>query len=451
MTLQKLADYGKSFQLKCLGALLTDSKFILGVQDILKVEYFDNSADQWIVDQILRYFNDYRTNITMEVLKIEVQKIENQVLRVAVKEELKHSYQASQEDLQYVKEEFTNFCRNQEMKKAILESADLLKTGNFEAIRTRVENALKAGLKKGLGQEYKKSVEARYRENYRPVIPTPWEEINLRYDGGLGPGDMFLIFGGPGTGKTWLAIACAANAVQQGYNVIYYTLELSEDYVSRRFDSYITGYSVKDCSIHKEEIKKIMDEIPGNLIIKEYAPKEASISTLEAHMQQCTDQGIKPDLIVVDYVDYLRPAGRSKYSERKDEVDDVYIAYKGLLKRWDIPGISPSQVNRLGAKDDVVEGDKAAGSYDKLMVADGAISLSRKKEDKVAGTGRIHIMKSRYGEDGLVYQVRINTNNGHIEFGTQEIADNAQSNNSTTPFKTQIDQKLLDQFFKPKK
>lgn len=446
MTLQNLKEYGRPFQLKVLGALLTDGKFILSVQDILKVEYFDNSADQWIVQQILKYFADYRTNITMEVLKIELQKVENEVLKVAVKEELKHSYQASQEDLQYVEEEFTNFCRNQEMKRAILESADLLKTGNFEAIRSCVENALKAGLKKGMGQEYKKSVEARYRENYRPVIPTPWEPINLKFDGGLGPGDLFLIFGGPGTGKSWLSIACAAYAVQCGYNVIYYTLELSEDYVGRRFDSYITGYSVQDCEIHKEEVKKLMDDLPGNLIIKEYAPKEASISTLEAHMQQCVDEGLKPDLVVVDYVDYLRPAGRSKFSERKDEVDDVYIAFKGMLKRWGIPGISPSQVNRLGAKDDVIEGDKAAGSYDKLMVADGAMSLSRKKEDKVAGTGRIHIMKSRYGSDGEVYPIRINTNNGHVEFGSQEVSE-AEQSSSNNPFKVQLDKKLLDQFF----
>jgi hypothetical protein len=224
-------------------------------------------------------------------------------------------------------------------------------------------------------------------------------------------------------------------------------LELTEDYVGRRFDSYITGYSVKDCTIHKEEVKKIMDELPGNLIIKEYAPKEASISTLEAHMQQCVDEGVKPDLIIVDYGDYLRPASKSKYVERKDEVDDVYISLKGLLKRWNIPGISPSQVNRMGAKDDVVEGDKAAGSYDKLMVADGAMSLSRKKEDKVAGTGRIHIMKSRYGSDGEVYPIKINTSNGHVEFQDQEPVPTQSPQQAQSAFKTQIDKKLLDQFF----
>jgi hypothetical protein len=69
----------------------------------------------------------------------------------------------------------------------------------------------------------------------------------------------------------------------------------------------------------------------------------------------------------------------------------------------------------MGAKDDIIEGDKAAGSYDKIMVADFCMSLSRKKEDKVNGTGRIHIMKNRYGMDGMTYGAKINTNNGNIE------------------------------------
>ena len=65
----------------------------------------------------------------------------------------------------------------------------------------------------------------------------------------------------------------------------------------------------------------------------------------------------------------------------------------------------------MGAKDDVIEGDKAAGSYDKIMVSDFCMSLSRKKEDKLNGTGRIHIMKNRYGKDGMTFGAKVDTNN----------------------------------------
>ena len=115
-------------------------------------------------------------------------------------------------------------------------------------------------------------------------------------------------------------------------------------------------------------------------------------------------------------MDYLRAPSRGKSFERKDEIDDVFIATKGLAKDMKIPILTPSQVNRMGAKDSVIEGDKAAGSYDKMMVADICLSLSRQKEDKVLGTGRVHVMKNRYGQDGMTYNVKMDTNNGHIEF-----------------------------------
>ena len=178
MTLQKLSAYGKGFQIKVLGALLTQKDFLINVRDTLKSEYFDTDTHKWVVDKVLKYFDKYNTTITMDVLKAELQKVDNDVLMTALKEELRNSYAASQEDLDYVEEEFTSFCRNQEMKSAILESADLLKGGDFDGIRNLVEKAIKAGMDKSIGHEYNKDIESRYRVDYRPTIPTPWPILN---------------------------------------------------------------------------------------------------------------------------------------------------------------------------------------------------------------------------------------------------------------------------------
>lgn len=414
MTLTRLSAYGKAFQLKVLGSLLTDKKFLLNVRDVLHSDYFDADAHKWIIDQIIHYFDVYHTVPSMDVLKIELQKVENEVLRVAIKEELRNSYASSQEDINYVQEEFTAFCRNQEMKQAILSSADLLVAGDFDGIRNLIEKAMKAGLDKNIGHEYTKDIETRYRSDYRPTIPSPWPMVNETIQGGWGPGDLIIIFGSPGGGKSWLCVAAAAHAAMLGYNVNYYTLELAEGYVGKRVDSNLTGIGITELNDHREEVEKAVKSVKGRLIIKEYPPKMASISTIKAHIQQCIDTEQKPDLIIIDYVDYLKPPSRAKYSERKDEIDDVFIAAKGLAKELQLPIITPSQVNRMGAKDDVIEGDKAAGSYDKLMIADIAISLSRKKEDKVLGTGRLHWMKNRYGEDGMTYAIKMDTNTGRV-------------------------------------
>jgi KaiC/GvpD/RAD55 family RecA-like ATPase len=415
MTLQSLVSYGKAFQLKVINALLTDRAFLLNVRSVLEGAYFDSDTHKWIIQQVVKYYDDFHTTLTVDVLKVELQKVENELLRVAIKEELKNALSAVQDDIDYVKEEFTQFCRNQKMKAAILASADLLKVGDFDGIRTMVEQAIKAGLDQYIGHEYNKDVESRYRLDYRPTIATPWPIFNELIQGGLGPGDLAIIFGNPGGGKSWLSVAIAAHALKLGYNVNYYTLELGETYVGKRFDACLTGIKMAEIDKHRDKVEAVLGKLKGKLIVKEYAPKTATVNTIKAHVQKTVDLEHKPDLIVIDYVDYLKPSGKGFRTERKDEIDDVFIATKALAKELNIPILTPSQVNRSGAKDDIIEGDKAAGSYDKMMVADICFSLSRKKEDKVLGTGRIHVMKNRYGHDGMTYEAEIDTDNGQIK------------------------------------
>jgi len=433
MTLKSLHQFGKGFQLKVLGSLLTDKGFLLNVRDVLSDSYFDADSHKWIINQICNYYDKYHTTVTMDVLKIELQKLDNDVLQTALKEELRNSYQASQDDLEYVQEEFAKFCKNQEMKAAILDSADLLKDGDFDGIRNLVEKAIKAGMDKNIGHEYNKDIETRYRVDYRPTIPSPWPILNDGIQGGFGPGDLGIVFGSPGGGKSWTMVAIAAHAVKMGYKVNFYTLELGEDYVGKRFDCYFTGYSIDEVNKHRKDVEKYVNNLKGKLIVKEYPPKGASVNTIKAHVQKCMDIDHKPDLIIIDYVDYLKAPSRGRNTERKHEIDDVFIATKGLAKDLKIPILTPSQVNRMGARDSIIEGDKAAGSYDKMMVADICLSLSRQKEDKVLGTGRIHVMKNRYGQDGMTYNVKMNTNNGQIEFLEEtSAADLLDDDNSVT-------------------
>ena len=413
MTLNTLAQYGTGFQIKVLSSLLTHKEFLINIHDVLSDEYFDNSAHKWIISRILEYYTKYHTTPSMDVIKTEVKKIDNEILQLSIKEQLKEAYKASDEDLVYVEEEFSNFCKNQQLKKALMTSVELLKAGDYDSIRNLVDNALKSGGDKNLGLEYNKDIETRYREESRIVIPTPWDTFNKLFQGGLGNGDFGLIFGNPGGGKSWTLIALGGEAVKLGYNVIHYTLELSESYVGKRYDAFFTGIPVNLIHDYKEKVQDTIDKLEGNLIIKEYSPGKASISTIEAHIKKTIDQGVKPDLIIIDYVDLLR-SKRSK-GDRKEEIDDIYISTKGLARELKVPVWSVSQVNRAGAKDDIIEGDKAAGSYDKIMITDVAISLSRKKEDKVAGTGRFHIMKNRYGGDGMTFGAKIDTSTGIMD------------------------------------
>lgn len=424
-TLNQLQQYGISFQIKVLSSLLKHKEFLQNIHDILDTEMFDNPAHKWIVGEILRYYYKYHTTPTIDSLLAEVKKIDNEILKVSVAEQLKEAFKATNDDREYVEQEFSTFCKNQQIKKAILNSVTLLEKGQYDDIKYMMDSALKAGQEKSIGHEYEKDIETRYREEERSPIPTSWNHINELLMGGLGIGDFGIIFGNPGGGKSWMLVNIGAQAVTRGYTVCHYTLELSEYYVGKRYDALFTGIDVQSVHKNRQAIEEAVNKVKGKLIIKEFPMGKASVHSIESHIQKCRDLGHAPDLVIIDYVDLLK--SKVKSIDPKDAIDDVYTATKGMARELKVPVWTVSQVNRAGAKDDVIEGDKAAGSYNKMMIADFAMSLSRKRQDKVNGTGRIHIMKNRYGMDGMTYSAKISTNTGDIQVSQDTMSDDELS------------------------
>jgi replicative DNA helicase len=255
--LNQLQQYGIGFQIKVLSSLLKNKEFLQNINDILDAEMFDNPAHKWIVQEILRYYYKYHTTPSMESLQVEVKKIDNEVLKVSVVEQLKDSLKATNEDREYVENEFSNFCRNQQLKKAILNSVSLLEKGDWDQIRPMIDSALKAGQDKRIGHEYEKDIETRYRAEQRSPIPTPWDKLNELLAGGLGLGDLGIIFGNPGGGKSWMLVNLGAIAVQAGFNVCHYTLELSEDYVGKRYDALLTGIEVQQIHLNRDKVTRL--------------------------------------------------------------------------------------------------------------------------------------------------------------------------------------------------
>ncbi len=412
-TLSKLSQYGPTFQTKVMGALLTDRDFLITISESLSDEFFENTSHQWIIKEILKYFNKYHTVPSMDAIKVEVQKIDNEVLKIAIKEQLVQAYRESEQtDIQYIKDEFLGFCKNQQMKKAIVTSADLLVTNDFDSIRQIILNALKVGEVRSIGHEYEKDVETRYREDNRGPIPFPWEVFNNLTQGGIGKGELGIVFGNPGGGKSWAVIAMAAHAAKLGYNVLYYTLELSETYVARRIDANLLNIPVDQITKHRAEVESIVSELPGKIKVKEFPSGKTTLDNIEQHIEQLkTQYEFMPDIIIIDYIDLLKNSAR----DRLEGTEDIYTSIRGLARELGLPIVTPSQANRTGAKSDIIEGDNIAGSYSKLMIGDIVVSLARNRKDKLEGTGRWHIMKNRLGADGMTFASKIDTATGHIE------------------------------------
>ena len=407
----RLSEFGYTFQIKIITCLLKNKEFLQQIDDILEPDYFENESNQFLVKVIKDYFRKYKTQPTAEVLKVKISEITDDVFKKSIVANVKDTFKyIDSQDLEFVMEQTLDFCKNKVLKQAIIDSVELLNSGNYDAIKAKVDAAMTAGTERNLGHEYVESVDDRYNQATRHILPTGWDVVDNLMDGGLGKGELGVVVAPAGIGKSFLLVNLGANVIKQGKNVLHYTLELNEAYVGLRYDSVITGIANQELKYNIDAVKETVEKIPGNLVIKYYPTKTAAISTIASHVERYRMLGKEPDMVILDYADLLRGNGGQK--DYRLELGNIYEELRGLAGTLDVPVWTASQANRSALQEDVIQADKIAESYSKIMTADFVMSLSRKIEDKVGGTGRIHVIKNRFGPDGITFPSQIDTNNG---------------------------------------
>lgn len=406
--------YGFSFQTKLISCIMTDPAFLSQIYDLLKLEYFDSKSVEFIIKSCLEYFADYRTPPTLEVLKIKLDSVTDNTLRQEVINTLREAIKyADSTDLTFIKDTAINFCRNQELKNAILSSVEYLKLGDFDAIKEVIDAAMKVGINMDIGIKYEDNVAARYQEDVRNPISTGWDIIDELLKGGLAGGDLGVILASSGAGKTWALIHIGAHAKKMGKRVIHYTLELSENYVARRYDSVLTGISLDKAALHIDKIEEFLRNTPGEVLIKEYPMKSISLLGLRGHLTKLKMLNEMPDIIILDYADLLK--FKSGKLSKEESLALLYEELKGMAKELGVPIWTVSQSGREGLKDDILEADKLSGAFAKIFPADFMASISRKPEDKISNTARLHVIKNRMGADGMTFPMTMDTNRGYLK------------------------------------
>ena len=371
---------------------------------------------------------EFRKAPTLEVLKIKITQMDDEILKVSVVENLKEAWRNIEStDLEFVKQETLGFCKNQVLKGAIVEAVDLLEQKKYDEIKNIIDAAMKAGSERDLGHDYIISLEDRLTDSVRATLTTPWDSVNGVMDGGLGGGELGVLVAPAGIGKTWCLQALGAHLVKCGKTVVHYTLELNENYVGLRYDSIFSGVTTANIKYYKEDVKSKLDKLPGKLIIKYFPTKSASVQTLGAHLKQLELSGVKPDVVLVDYADILKLTGN--FREKRHAIGNTYEDLRGLAGELEVPIWTASQANRSALEEDVIGADKVAEDYSKVMTSDFVMSMSRKVEDKIANTGRFHVIKNRFGIDGVTYPATINTNIGQVQIfeGSSQFGKDAQS------------------------
>ena len=148
---------------------------------------------------------------------------------------------------------------------------------------------------------------------------------------------------------------------------------------------------------------------------------------LSSHIEKCILQGIKPDLILVDYADLLRDVSGKAAARHDIMLSNIYEDLRGLAGVLQVPIWTASQANRSALEQDIIEADKIAESYSKVMIADFVVSLSRKTTDKISGTGRYHIIKNRFGPDGITFPSKMNMSICKIQIFAENTIQGAEA------------------------
>jgi replicative DNA helicase len=437
-----LSKYGQSFQTKILSSLITDVRMLDTLNEIIHPQFFESDANKWIVGEIISYYNEFKKSPTIDVFKVEVSKLDDRGFQKSIVDQLKLVFtQIGDSDLDYVKKEFSSFCINQNLKNAIVQSVDLLKAGSYDKIKDLVDKAMKVGIDSELGHDYLLDFDERTDDINRNTVPTDWDCITELMDGGLGPGELGVVVAPSGVGKTWILCALGAAAVKLGLNVVHYSLELSERYVGQRYDTVFTHIPSTDVRDKRDVVKEKISRLRGKLLIKYFPPKGVSAKKIEIHIEKMIAAGNRPDLIIIDYADLLL-SHSNKSDSTYGEQGGVYIELRGMGGELGIPIWTASQTNRSGIDSEVIEADKIADSYAKVMNADFIMSISRKSKDKLNNTARFHIMKNRFGPDGITFPSKMDTNTGFIE-----VYDGNSSNGIITQKESangeQMEKKLL--------
>ena len=411
-------EFGGSFQNKLVYAILFDKQFAEQILEVIEVTFFDEKYLRDTVQIIQDHYLKYKKILSVESLETSITEIKDNISKEqakvfvdAIKENgLKNS---PIEDLDFIKDKSLDFCKKQNLKKALFKAADMLKYSKFDEIVDIIKKSIILGTNKDVGILYSYDFDQRYDKKVSKIIPSPWHQVDKIMNGGFSSRELHVIMAPVTRGKSHILVQIGAEASKNGFNVLHYTLELSDKKTALRYDSCVSKIPFDDLIEFKEIIKeKIQNLVKGSVIIKEFSTKTASSQTIRNHISKVKMRGIEPDLIIVDYADLMKPV--SSTDTKRFELESIYEDLRGIAGDFDVPVITATQSQRGAAEEDYISLESVAESYLKAAVCDSLISFSRKIEDMALGTGRLFFAKNRSGISGLVLNVSIDTSTSTI-------------------------------------
>ena len=381
-------NYDYEVQKVYLEMMLNDAETFVRCQGIFDHTLFDRK-----LQDAAQFINEYTKQYSVMP--------DYETVNASCRTDLKKPQDIKEGHMQWLMDDFESFTRHKALERAIINSADLLEKNDYGQVEAMVKEAVQIGLARDMGTDYFEDPRARLMglKDKNGQVSTGWESMDRKLFGGFNRGELNIFAGGSGAGKSLFLANLGVNWALQGLNVVYLTLELSEQLVSMRVDSMTTGISTRDIfkNIDDVEMKvKMIGKKSGALQVK-YMPSGKTANHIRAYLKEYEIKtSRKVDVLLVDYLDLLMPIGK-RISAENLFVKDKYVSeeLRNLAMELQCVFVTAAQLNRGAVEEVEFDHSHISGGLSKIQTADNVFGIFTSRAMRERGRYQLQLMKTR--------------------------------------------------------
>ena len=393
--------------------LIHNEDFMRKVVPFVKADYFEDSDQRVVYEEIFNFVSQYNESPTIEVLNIEVQKRkdlnETSIRKVS---QIIDCLDDSPVEFDWLVDTTEKWCRDRAIYLALIESIQIADGQNDkkqpDAIPSILSDALAVSFDNHVGHDYLQDYQERYELYNKKESRTEFdlEYFNKITKGGLPNKTLNIALAGTGVGKSLFMCHVASSVLLQGKNVLYITLEMAEEKIAERIDANLLNVNIQDIAdlpqvMFENKVTNLAKKTQGTLIIKEYPTASAHSGHFKSLLNELAlKKSFRPDII---FVDYLNICASSRYRGNLSVNSYSYIKaiaeeLRGLAVEANVPIVSATQTTRSGYGSSDVELTDTSESFGLPATADLMFALISTEELEELGQIMVKQLKNRYND-----------------------------------------------------
>lgn len=397
-----------------LSQLIYNDQYGRKTVPFIKDEYFNGKPEKLIFNLINDYLVKYNEFPTKEALLIDLESkdgLEENVYR-NTQELIADLKVTENNNLEWLLDTTETFCQEKAIYNAIYDSIKVLedKTGKLTkgSIPKLLQDALAVSFDTHIGHDFIEDWDNRYDYYNRLLnrIPFDLALLNEITGGGIPNKTLSVLMAGTNVGKTQFMCHMAGNNLRDGFNVLYITMEMAEEEISKRIDANLLDIPMDDLKdLKKEEyerrINKLRESTKGKLIVKEYPTASASAGNFRHLLNELKlKKKFSPQIVYIDYINicasYRLKAGNKGGSY--EYVKAIAEELRGLAVEHNLPIVTATQTNRTGFTSSDVGLEDVSESFGLPQTADFMAALIATEELEAMGQIMVKQLKNRLSD-----------------------------------------------------